>query len=922
VLALTTLEQKTVTADDTKDWHSGYRWCGPYTSVKSGANYVSVGVDSYASATQLEVETTTDHANFTNRLTDAAATVYSVLKDFGGTLYLVYSADDAGTRDVIRIRTSADDGVTWSAATDLAVAADSRVVDVFQLGGTLWIAYEDVDPAGADVSVTFTKTDGTEVSSTISGGDRYTAPGYVDGSTYYFPQYDGTDTLLRSFDGSTCATVETIVAGKRAIPSGPFFPALGGMVRVNAKTYYISVYEDGADLKYALYVRDATGWSELLSSVATSTLPAPGPMFSFADGYVPRYLTWLTDAGYQDVYYITPGGALVKIYTGTSALNIGAGWGDVLDQAYVSGVSRQFIECTYRARLLSPRTATVHVNATDIATGDGFIVQDDSDNVEFIGHVTRAPAGAGTTVLALVEPARADLERLVTESYTTKTAKYILEDVLEGYCRFLHSGDLTIDDPAATYTKSFTETPVRAVLDWVVKVTQKILYWGPEGDVALDDADEAHDTAITLDEDTITAFQLAPEGAPPNYVILTGGYANGALLKSVVGAPAEGALAATVFRDTFPEITSQSELDALAEAIVAGTAPGNDRVDLAFGLDQLLQVGRTMSVAYAPYSVSATTVILHEYTQDRVSALNTARAFTGLTFGPRPDTGTLQRDALAGVAAAAFLANGSRDLAGDLVPDADNTRDVGSATDNFAEVHAREVVSNAGLVVDCASGNSVDIKVNGTSKVTATATNVDLLDDVDCNGNVVVNTGTITAGSDNSEDVGSAALNYAEVHARAVKSNDVLSLTGDYVNFAQPACVVTRSSAWTHTSTGNYQACPFNDETEDYLVMHDNTTNNTRVTVPVAGWYHVTFSIYWSAAPGTCVLDPRVNGTTVQQYEHLGNAQYGHVSWLLKLGASDYVEMWVAQVSGGNLATSATIFPVLKLVRVAASSQT
>lgn len=101
----------------------------------------------------------------------------------------------------------------------------------------------------------------------------------------------------------------------------------------------------------------------------------------------------------------------------------------------------------------------------------------------------------------------------------------------------------------------------------------------------------------------------------------------------------------------------------------------------------------------------------------------------------------------------------------------------------------------------------------------------------------------------------------------------------------------------------------FNSERFDTDDLHNNVTNNSRLTAPVAGVYLITASIQWAAtAGGLRQLFIRHNGTTAIASELLtGVANHQQtVSTIYKLAANDYVEVRVNQTSGASLNVTTT----------------
>lgn len=126
------------------------------------------------------------------------------------------------------------------------------------------------------------------------------------------------------------------------------------------------------------------------------------------------------------------------------------------------------------------------------------------------------------------------------------------------------------------------------------------------------------------------------------------------------------------------------------------------------------------------------------------------------------------------------------------------------------------------------------------------------------------------------------------------------------------ACRVYNDAAFTHNSTGNYLAITFNSERSDQYGMHSTSTNTSRITVPIAGWYYVWGCLRFDAnATGIRRIAIRFGGSTYIAL-HSNNAPEAvntaelSISTIYYFAASDYIELAAFQSSGGNLDILAT----------------
>ncbi len=101
-------------------------------------------------------------------------------------------------------------------------------------------------------------------------------------------------------------------------------------------------------------------------------------------------------------------------------------------------------------------------------------------------------------------------------------------------------------------------------------------------------------------------------------------------------------------------------------------------------------------------------------------------------------------------------------------------------------------------------------------------------------------------------------------------------------------------------------AHPFNNEKYDSNTIHDNSTNNTRLTCQTAGLYHIQGIVRFAAnSTGQRQLQIRLNGTTViaqtNQDANSSGATHVDINTDYQLTPGDYVELLAYQTSTGSL---------------------
>jgi hypothetical protein len=189
-------------------------------------------------------------------------------------------------------------------------------------------------------------------------------------------------------------------------------------------------------------------------------------------------------------------------------------------------------------------------------------------------------------------------------------------------------------------------------------------------------------------------------------------------------------------------------------------------------------------------------------------------------------------------------------------------------------------------------------------------------------GSAVALTGSNTVFSDDitdnqvySADVRNDALSGGGLAAVDLRANSVGSSeltngslgTGE-LSHSIPATRVTHSSAQSIPDFPPGATLAFDTERYDTANMHNNATNNSRLTAPVNGIYAVTAEVDWTPdATGTRELTLMKNGSTfIADDDRDGisvvlGGQSQSVTAQVRLVAGDFVEVGVLQTSGGSL---------------------
>jgi hypothetical protein len=162
------------------------------------------------------------------------------------------------------------------------------------------------------------------------------------------------------------------------------------------------------------------------------------------------------------------------------------------------------------------------------------------------------------------------------------------------------------------------------------------------------------------------------------------------------------------------------------------------------------------------------------------------------------------------------------------------------------------------------------------------------------------------------DTLSSGGLTAPDLRANSVGGSEVTngSLATSELSHAIPAARVTRTSAQSIPDSLN-TSLAFDQERYDAAGVHDNATNNSRLTAPVTGIYAVTAQFTWggSAGAGSRFAGVMKNGSTlIARSQELAGDDDENITTQVLLAAGDYVEVQVLQTSGGNLPVAANGF--------------
>ncbi len=135
-----------------------------------------------------------------------------------------------------------------------------------------------------------------------------------------------------------------------------------------------------------------------------------------------------------------------------------------------------------------------------------------------------------------------------------------------------------------------------------------------------------------------------------------------------------------------------------------------------------------------------------------------------------------------------------------------------------------------------------------------------------------------------------------------------------------PACSIKETTAQAVTSGATGEALTSDEENYDNDSMHSTASNTTRITIQTAGRYNLIARVGFDTnATGARSIFVKVNGTTSYVLMQIGAPTTGGLILTgvinLVLSASDYVECWASQTSGGDLNVTLYEFAALFITR-------
>ena len=211
---------------------------------------------------------------------------------------------------------------------------------------------------------------------------------------------------------------------------------------------------------------------------------------------------------------------------------------------------------------------------------------------------------------------------------------------------------------------------------------------------------------------------------------------------------------------------------------------------------------------------------------------------------------------------------------------------------------------------DSIDASLVDLKGGTTGQVLAKATNTDMDFTWTTSSAGMTNPMTTTG------DTIYSSSGSTPARLGIGSTGQVLTVAGGVPSWATPAAggstftgVGVGKSALQSTANATFVAITWNTEDFDTNGYHDNSTNNTRITIPTGkGGYYLITGIVQYDGNGTKnrAGELRKNGTATNYLYFLAaaettNSPVYQMSYIIYLSAADYLEIFSYQNSGGSL---------------------
>jgi len=563
-----------------------------------GTTYYAVMVNT--STKWITLYTSTDLTNWTSKVSAVAEGTLLVNMVVwyldSTTLYLAASQ----TADISTANIVGEINTTTLVFTERTFSAD-LFFEIFKLGADIWLASSS---ASGNFCKWNTVTSATDVGFFMSGG------GYVDSGYYYFISHDSSPLPnghfdIRKWDGITFSAVSSNNLGL-SVGSAVGFSNLKKV----GDAEYLGM-TGGVLIQTSLY-----SWKETIQT------PAGSSIFS---------LYW-NDASLEVKYIflrnfalkISHNGFWTQIYT-TQSITSQAAWDNyVIDTSgniyQLTQVSVELSECKIASKPYTPPDAKI-IHTVEPATNEYLVLYDDSNNQIYEGFVESYESKQqGVFTYIMRSPVEQDLSKKITCDRPSEDSHVRLKYFIDTYADFLWYDAGIIDvSLSALAAEHYENKTLMEIIKGIDKAENKQTSIRPTLEVY---RDGYTDSGVSVTEGTdmpVGAVSYLKKPLKLSIVKLNGGYVNGVRITST----AYGEANYGYYEDMLSHITDQTQLDAIAAAIVANKNIVLITLQFEVPSQGQFNYGTYITVTSDTYSITADTYYILGTLYDAVSDICT-----------------------------------------------------------------------------------------------------------------------------------------------------------------------------------------------------------------------------------------------------------------------------------------------------------
>lgn len=544
--------------EDLQNFHNLMKYDGKFWFAEGGVDGTDVtiyvkSVNSLTGSTTTESNFTWNHPGKTDLTVDGVSIALLNNDDIYAVISYRYTSG-ASEIGFIYSQYSEDGGSSWNqflivgsiSVTAIDPLKPKRTLEV---GGL--ISYPNVYYFTGDykfrfrVPLTAYETNPILNSNAIYAGNMYE-------SEYWFLIYtDASEYKICSYDGAGNPTEEETLTGITA--PGTF----NADIQQYWKTKNIELIIDADHF----YIRVNNGSWTPYSDTGTTTNAIIWD-YDSSNNYKINYLIWK-----DSIYKIRETGFPDKIQE--TAANAYVGWDDWFVNGADTIYQMSLVELAVSKSLVTTEFLTapkIEIISTVEPFENQFLpIYDENDVIRANVLIKDFKKDKNAQYHYVCEsPIKYDLDAKVDYTPSAVDTPDILKYVIDNYCTFLYYGAATINTtPATTYSFTHNKT-VKDVFLWACQQEGYYISIRPDGEVYFDQMTASGDT-LTFGTDAMDVPSVHERPLKLSYIYIEGGFLNGVRLYSEeYGEPNNG-----TYRDRFPEIDNQTDLDSMRDKILA-----------------------------------------------------------------------------------------------------------------------------------------------------------------------------------------------------------------------------------------------------------------------------------------------------------------------------------------------------------------